>query len=178
MKLTRITEKTYNDNLGVLPPAAMSSLGFLVGEPTTHDKDGNPVYASYFKLPTSNAFYAGPNMNVAEFKAVTSNALTASAEDAEVPEKVQTELDLREQYGDDAVDAYMALGVADNLDDFEESYVGEFDSNEDFAQDMAENVGALNKDVAWPYTCIDWSYAARELMYDYSEENGHYFRNL
>ena len=27
-------------------------------------------------------------------------------------------------------------------------------------------------------TCIDWEFASRELMYDYFEVDGYYFRNL
>ncbi len=79
----------------------------------------------------------------------------------------------------EAIDAYIALGIGDDdLSNFEEAYSGEFENDEEFAQDMAENIGALAKEPQWPYTCIDWEFAARELMYDYSEENGYYFRNL
>jgi antirestriction protein len=60
----------------------------------------------------------------------------------------------------------------------EEAYSGDFDSDEDFAQDMAEQLGSIQKDIAWPYTCIDWEKAGQELMYDYFEVDGHYFRNL
>jgi hypothetical protein len=52
-----------------------------------------------------------------------------------------------------------------------------FDDDEDFARDMAEQVGAIDKNATWPHSCIDWDLAAQELMYDYSESNGHYFRN-
>lgn len=60
----------------------------------------------------------------------------------------------------------------------EEAYNGEYTSDEAFAQDMAEQLGLINKDLAWPYTCIDWEQASKELMYDYFESNGYYFRNL
>jgi hypothetical protein len=43
---------------------------------------------------------------------------------------------------------------------------------------MAEQLGSIQKDIAWPYTCIDWEKAGQELMYDYFEVDGHYFRNL
>lgn len=58
----------------------------------------------------------------------------------------------------------------------EELYQGEYDSDTDFAQELAEDIGLLNDSPAWPYTCIDWEHAARELMYDYGSESGHYFR--
>ncbi len=79
----------------------------------------------------------------------------------------------------EAIDAYIALGIGgDDLSDFEESYSGQFTSDEDFAQDMAEQLGSIDKNATWPQTCIDWEYAAREFMCDYSEEGGYYFRNL
>ena len=59
----------------------------------------------------------------------------------------------------------------------QDAYSGKHDSDEDFAEDMAEQCGDLERSPSWPYTCIDWEWAARELMYDYIEENGHYFRN-
>jgi hypothetical protein len=38
----------------------------------------------------------------------------------------------------------------------------------DYAQELAEDIGALEKDLKWPHTCIDWDQAARELRMDYS----------
>jgi antirestriction protein len=63
------------------------------------------------------------------------------------------------------------------ISDIEESYVGSYDSDSDFAEELANELGYMDKDNHWPYNCIDWDYAARELMYDYSEHNGHYFRS-
>ena len=56
-------------------------------------------------------------------------------------------------------------------------YSGSYESDEAFAEEMAEQCGDYPRQVSWPYTCIDWEWAARELMYDYIEENGHYFIN-
>lgn len=39
---------------------------------------------------------------------------------------------------------------------------------EQFAQELAEDIGAINRDASWPNTCIDWEQAARELQQDYS----------
>lgn len=38
----------------------------------------------------------------------------------------------------------------------------------DYAQELAEDIGATNPDAQWPHTCIDWDQAARELQYDYT----------
>lgn len=45
---------------------------------------------------------------------------------------------------------------------------------EDWARELAEDIGLIKSDVAWPYTCIDWERAARELQMDYTsvEFNG------
>ena len=59
----------------------------------------------------------------------------------------------------------------------EEAYCGYFQTDELFAQDMVEQVGIV-VGTEWPLYCIDWEYAARELMMDYYEVDGHYFRNL
>jgi antirestriction protein len=81
------------------------------------------------------------------------------------------------------IEAFASLGnynVEDTdqfFDALEESYSGTFDSDEDFAEDMAEQIGFEQSNV-WPHNCIDWERAARDLMYDYSESNGHYFRSI
>jgi antirestriction protein len=67
-------------------------------------------------------------------------------------------------------------GDTDDYNDIEENYQGEYSSDEDFAQQLAEDIGAINKNAQWPNNCIDWEHAASELMYDYFESNGHYFR--
>lgn len=68
------------------------------------------------------------------------------------------------------------LGIS--FDSVDEAYNGEWGSDEDFARETAEQLGAIDNNLSWPYTCIDWEFAARELMYDYSASNNHYFRNL
>ncbi len=40
---------------------------------------------------------------------------------------------------------------------------------EEYAQELAEEIGAIPRDTAWPCTCIDWEQAARELKMDYTE---------
>jgi len=74
------------------------------------------------------------------------------------------------------IEAGVNCGIA--FSDIEEAYRGEFRSNEDFAQEMAYQLGAIDNSASWPQTCIDWEWAAKGLMCDYSEDNGHYFRNL
>ena len=50
----------------------------------------------------------------------------------------------------------------------------------DYAQELAEDIGAIDRDAKWPVYCIDWERAARELKMDYASVrvNGttYYFR--
>jgi len=38
----------------------------------------------------------------------------------------------------------------------------------EYARELAEDIGAVQPDMSWPYTCIDWEEAASELQVDYT----------
>ena len=38
----------------------------------------------------------------------------------------------------------------------------------EYAQELADDIGAVNSDAGWPADCIDWEKATRELQMDYS----------
>ena len=38
----------------------------------------------------------------------------------------------------------------------------------EYAQELAEDIGAINHEASWPNTCIDWEQAAQELRMDYT----------
>lgn len=86
-------------------------------------------------------------------------------------------------FDNEVINAFADLGnykITDSEDFFnalDESYNGQYDSDEDFAQELADALG-VEISTSWPHNCIDWTRAARDLMYDYSESNGHYFRNI
>lgn len=84
--------------------------------------------------------------------------------------------DLIESLGAEVIKAALYLGI--DPGNIEEAYSGQYSSDVEFAQDMAEQLGSVDKNASWPNTCIDWEYAAKELMYDYSEHDGYYFRQL
>ena len=79
-------------------------------------------------------------------------------------------------YDDEVFEAAYNCDVSPNS--VEEAYRGSYPSNADFAQDMAEQLGQVDRALAWPYTCIDWDWASRDLMMDYCECDCHYFMNL
>lgn len=39
---------------------------------------------------------------------------------------------------------------------------------EEYAQELAEDIGAVDRDNSWPNYCIDWKQAARDLAMDYT----------
>ncbi len=39
---------------------------------------------------------------------------------------------------------------------------------EDYARQTAEDIGAIDPKAGWPLRCIDWEWAARELLMDYT----------
>ena len=42
------------------------------------------------------------------------------------------------------------------------------DDFEEYAKQLAEDLGMINESASWPNNCIDWERAARELQMDYS----------
>jgi hypothetical protein len=81
---------------------------------------------------------------------------------------------LADDDGEDKLNSACACDIEpENID---EAYAGTFRDDEEFAQNMAGFVGAIKDDIGWPYDCIDWGMVVRELMFDYCEDGGFYFR--
>ena len=71
------------------------------------------------------------------------------------------------------VEAFIADGLVSDTDGFRDYADNEpeliADSHfTEYAQQLAEDIGAIRSDNQWPNYCIDWKCAARELQYDYS----------
>ena len=49
---------------------------------------------------------------------------------------------------------------------FRETYCGCYSSGGDYAYGLAEELGSIPEDAAWPLTCIDWESAWRDLTFD------------
>jgi hypothetical protein len=43
------------------------------------------------------------------------------------------------------------------------------DDFEEYAEELAEDIGAIDREARWPLNHIDWKAAARELSHDYTE---------
>ena len=83
-----------------------------------------------------------------------------SAEDnftAEEREELQELRDLKDEVGESRGVIGNDNGPFIDTRDFEE-----------YAQELAEDIGAIDRRASWPMNCIDWEHAAKELSYDYS----------
>ena len=86
--------------------------------------------------------------------------------------------DMCDKHGQEAVDDYMEF--YDELDNFEEAYCGEWESEEDFARHIVEECYDLESEMGDLARYFDYEAFGRELfMYDYSMgANNNVFRNI
>lgn len=78
---------------------------------------------------------------------------------------------LRESDDEDDVELVAAVDELENegIEDWEfGAFFVRADTFEDYARELAEDIGAIPDNAQWPCTCIDWEQAARELAMDYS----------
>ena len=56
----------------------------------------------------------------------------------------------------------------DDVEAFKDAYCGEYASEQDYAQNLADDLGLLSSEYSWPLSYIDWERATRDLfMYGY-----------
>ena len=92
-------------------------------------------------------------------------------EPTEDPEVSEHEAELRERYGDDAVDAFLENWSVDDLDFFEDAYQSSA-RPEDFVRELVEDIYGVNVP---SFVEIDWRATWENLRYDYVEIDGHIF---
>lgn len=85
-------------------------------------------------------------------------------------------------YNEEVIENYILnIGACDTIEETiekaEESYAGIYDSDIDFTQDLLESTGDIPENLP-NYIHIDWEKTARDIMYDYTSNNNHYFRNI
>lgn len=85
--------------------------------------------------------------------------------------------EMREKHSVEAVDAFMDWG-AEKLEHFEDCYLGEYDSEEDYARQYIADCYDLDRLMGSLSNYFDYEAFARELfMYDMYYDNGHVFRH-
>lgn len=93
-------------------------------------------------------------------------------EPTEDPEMSDIEADLRERFGDDAVDAFIEVWSVDDLEYFEDAYQGEYRSGAKFAREIVGDCYGLNLPT---FVEVDWEATWENLRYDYCEQDGYIF---
>lgn len=73
------------------------------------------------------------------------------------------------------LEAYHDAGFSGDIDDARDAYFGQFDSDEDFAQEYIDSTGMLSGVPDNLRFYFDVERFARDLMMDFSESNGYYF---
>ena len=91
-------------------------------------------------------------------------------------------LELMEEWGIEedqlaACKAFLSVMGLDELSFFGESYSGEFCNDAEFTQQLLADVGDVPMNLP-SYVCIDWECTAVDIMHDYIERDGFYFRFL
>ncbi len=110
-----------------------------------------------------------------DFEGFPDSLYSESLNESELNEIIEfSNLDEEEREKIDAFVNCFGGDIKQALEKYEDAFAGQYDSDEDFAQDMAEQTG-INLNQGWPFNCIDWEQAARELMFDYHCDNGFYF---
>ena len=63
------------------------------------------------------------------------------------------------------------------ISDISEAYQGQYKDDADFAENLCTEVGDIPSNLP-SYIYIDWERTANDIMMDYSESDGYYFRRL
>lgn len=114
---------------------------------------------------------ADPEFMYQDFENFPKDYYSESGIDAELWEFLALDDDDRAMF-----EAYKEAGLSGSIDDAREAYSGQFNNDIDFTMELLESCGDMPKDLPH-YIHIDWERTARDIMYDYSEDNGYYFRN-
>lgn len=70
MKWKEVSEDRYVEMLEVLWPACWEGIGFLVGEPWSHNREGQPVFAAFAKIDGAH-YEAHGALSIREFRALS-----------------------------------------------------------------------------------------------------------
>lgn len=116
------------------------------------------------------------SLSLAQSEALEALGLVSDGEESNRrnTQEAQDELDAaNEAFGEDEKKELASLkAFAAELENYGDWKHGETlirdDYFEDYAKELAHDIGALSKDCAWPASCIDWEQAAYELQQDYT----------
>ena len=149
-------------------PPGVHDGGEFDGEPDTDELPEDVVltnpegFAKHLFVvcsPTDRTIYAVPVINFDDILSMWSD---------------ESDEDRREAMGE-----YLDDMGGNDLDDFDEAYHGQYDSGADFAEELANDLGAVSEENA-SWICIDWEQTWNSnLCHDYHiTDSGHVFRRL
>lgn len=99
-------------------------------------------------------------------KYIDSRDLLKRLEELRDEKAVATEAN--EEFDEDSAEELAAIeAIEDELSSDGETLIRE-DCFEDYARELAEDIGAISGNESWPLNCIDWERAAEELRQDYT----------
>ena len=81
---------------------------------------------------------------------------------------------LFDHYQIDAIEAFIECFSINDIDHFQDAYYGEYESGAEFAEQFANDVGYIHRDLP-SWIEIDWQESWENLSYDFIEENGYIF---
>ena len=117
-----------------------------------------------------------PELMFQDYEAFPKKWYDESSFDEDSFEAVREYSDMCDKHGQEAVDDYMEF--YDELDNFEEAFCGEWDSEEDFARHIVEECYDLERSMRDLARYFDYEAFARDLfMWDYYCDNGYVFRH-
>lgn len=92
---------------------------------------------------------------------------------------LEEKIELYTDRDEDAVNAFIEIVGEDYAtgDSFDDSFQGSHLSDENFTMQLLEDTEPELKNLP-PYISIDWETTARNIMMDYAEQDGYYFRNI
>ena len=96
---------------------------------------------------------------------------TIEAEDPDNQEAIDAAL---ENYSAEAVQAFIELYGEENVEHFEDAYQGEYESGAHYAESLVSDCYCVDIPA---FVVIDWEATWDGLYYDYSIEDGHFFRD-
>tara|TARA_B100000614_G_C14511891_1_gene478913 strand:- start:1001 stop:1390 length:390 start_codon:yes stop_codon:yes gene_type:complete len=86
----------------------------------------------------------------------------------------ETVVGLFDHYEIEAIDAFIETFSIEDIDHFQDAYYGEYESGAEFAEQFANDIGYINRDLP-SWIEIDWQESWENLSYDFLWENGYIF---
>ena len=99
--------------------------------------------------------------------------------DIQTFEKIYKIMELQKDHDSDAIEAFFNIfGSDEDLENFEESYQGKYDSEIDYAIEYVNGCYDIQKMLGNLSNYFDYEAFAKDLFYDCSFENGHVFCSI